>query len=73
MVSVQPSLAGSPCRLFFAVVVLSLLHPTRVMPQAGAELSGRIVREIRITGLKHTKRKLVVDQLASEAGQPYTL
>ncbi len=54
------------------VVLNAWLSFTLVLSAADASLYGKIVKEIRITNLKHTKEKVVTRELASKVGEPYT-
>ena len=53
----------------WACVLGSLLSATFVR---GDDLDGKLVNEIRLVGLKHTKEHVVYRELASRVGEPYT-
>ncbi len=61
-----------------AILLLNLhcLSALALPAQAGAVpdvgLYGRVIREIRILGVHHTKEEIVLDQLASRIGSRYT-
>ncbi len=67
------------CRVSMAAFLVFFFHcgSTMALPaQSGVvpdvSLYGRVIREIRIVGLKQTKEQVVRDQLASQSGSKYT-
>ena len=62
------------CRLWRTwPISLLLWDSTRAQsPGERGGFDGRIIREIRIDGLKQTRRETVLRQLASKIGEPYT-
>src|SRR5688572_9065277 len=65
----------SMCRLWRTWPISLLLWESTAaqLPGERALLNGRIIREIRIEGLRQTQRETVLRQLASKIGQPYTI
>jgi outer membrane protein insertion porin family len=66
-------------RRFQKIVLFLILFPCRsifVSAQSGAmpsaNLFGRVIREIRIVGLSHTREEIILDQLTSRSGNQYT-
>jgi len=51
-----------------AALLLGAIPPC--MAQSG-DLYGKVVKEIRVTGAKYTKERIITRELASEVGQPY--
>jgi len=62
------------CRLWRTWPISLLLWDSTGAQSPGERglLDGRIIREIRIDGLKQTRRETVLRQLASKIGEPYT-
>ncbi len=58
------------CRLLIGVVCGTLL-PHSAFAQSADPLEGLVVREIRVTGLRHVSPDVVERHLATRAGQPF--
>ena len=56
------------CRNLFVCI---LLCSASVVADSSAEFYGKKIREIRISGLRHTKEAIVRAQLASTVGEPF--
>lgn len=60
------------CALFLLHFCATDSLKAQAVAVAPSSLYGRVVREVRIIGLKHTKEKIVRDQLSSQPGSRYT-
>lgn len=60
-----------PAKWIICVFVLCFVTGNLLAQDYNDSVYGKTVKEIRITGLKRTKRYVVTRELASEAGKPY--
>ncbi len=63
------SKTGATLTLTLWLLTLAVVPETAAQDEAS--LWGRLLKRIEISGLRHTKRELVIRELASKEGQPY--
>jgi len=62
---------GAESALFWLLASIVFVHQPRAAAQSNG-IEGLIVREIRVERLQRTERQLVISQLKSSVGEPYS-